>query len=49
MFANTRKTRQPLARHRINVGFTGWQFHNGRYEQIFSVIEIGKMSLKRPL
>ena len=28
---------------------TGWQFHNGRYKLIFSVIEIGKMSLKRPL
>ena len=28
---------------------TGWQFHNGRYKHIFSVIEIGKMSLKRPL
>ena len=24
---------------------TGWQFHNGRYNLIFSVIEIGKMSL----
>ena len=29
--------------------YTGWQFHNGRYKLIFSLIEIGKMRLKRPL
>ena len=25
---------------------TGWQFHNGRYKLIFSVIEIGKNEFK---
>ena len=28
----------------ISIEITGWQFHNGRYKLIFSVIEIRKMS-----
>ena len=44
-FQNQFVNRVLTTRENDSKNFTGWQFHNGRYKLIYSVIEIRKMNL----